>query len=245
MERIDRLTSLVDRFSLSLSQAPVAEASLVVTNNQDGIPQSAIFRSGGLGFDPAPANFLFAARVDWGRDANPLLSALPEVIEFDLSSDTETRSLISALYSELASRRCGSRTIVNRLGEVLFIRLLRAQVETGSTRPGLLAGLSDPRLSRAIVAMHDQPGHDWRIPALAIISGLSTSRFVEDFSKKVGETPGAYLRNWRLTLARQDVARGDRVDVIARRYGYTSPEGFARAFKARFGTNPIRLRNLA
>ena len=74
------------------------------------------------------------------------------------------------------------------------------------------------------------------------IAGLSLSRFAEVFLAMVGETPAAYLRKWRLTLARQDVAKGDRINAIARRYGYRSPEGFARAFKNQFGENPMMRR---
>jgi AraC-like DNA-binding protein len=52
----------------------------------------------------------------------------------------------------------------------------------------------------------------------------------------------AYLRHWRLTVAHQDLVRGDRVEQVARRYGYGSGEGFSRAFRARFGVNPVAMR---
>jgi AraC-like DNA-binding protein len=35
----------------------------------------------------------------------------------------------------------------------------------------------------------------------------------------VGQTPFSYLRQWRLTLARQDLAAGARVKTVAARYG--------------------------
>ena len=102
--------------------------------------------------------------------------------------------------------------------------MMRAQIEAGSTQPGLLAGLSNPRLSRAIVVMHDRPGQAWRNEDLAHIAGMSLSRFAETFLAEVGEPPAAYLRRWRLTLARQDIAKGQRVDVVARRYGSLRPK---------------------
>ena len=132
--------------------------------------------------------------------------------------------------------------MLSRLGEVLIVRMMRAQIEAGSTQPGILAGLSDQRLSRAIVAMHDRPGQAWRNEDLALLSGMSLSRFAETFLAEVGESPAAYLRRWRLTLARQDIAKGHRVDVVARRYGFSSPEGFTRAFKKYHGKTPIALR---
>ena len=242
MTRFDRLTTLMDRFSLSVRPACIGEATLVVTSAKDGTPGKVYFGAAATGFENAPDNVLFAALVDWGGMSNPLVAALPATVEFDLSNDAESMGVVTLMQSEFVTQRCGSNSVVNRLGEVLIIRMLRAQIEAGSTQPGLLAGLSDPRVSRAIVAIHDQPGRNWRNEDLARIAGLSLSRFAEVFPAMVGEPPAAYLRRWRLTLARQDVAKGDRVDAIARRYGYLSSEGFARAFKTHFGENPITLR---
>jgi AraC-like DNA-binding protein len=242
MSAFDRLSTLMERFSLDVRPAPLEAATLVVEARAGGVARKAWLRTGASGFGISADRVVFAAAVDWGGAANPLMSALPELVEFDLENDDEGRSLIALIQSELAAERCGSASVVNRLCEVLLVRILRAQIEAGSAEPGLLAGLSDPRISRAIVAMHDRPGRQWRNEELARIAGLSLSRFAEIFTTTVGEPPSAYLRQWRLILARQDVSRGDRIDAIARRYGYASPEGFARAFRKRFGENPIALR---
>jgi AraC-like DNA-binding protein len=61
----------------------------------------------------------------------------------------------------------------------------------------------------------------------------------------MNETPMGYLRRWRLTLARQDLLRGDRVEAVARRYAYESPEGFTRAFRKAYGVAPVSLRQSA
>jgi hypothetical protein len=82
---------------------------------------------------------------------------------------------------------------------------MRQQIEAGATQLGLLAGSSYPRLSRAIVAIHDGPGQVWRNEDLAYIAGMSLNRFAEIFLAEVGEPPAAYLRRWKLTLARQDI----------------------------------------
>jgi AraC-like DNA-binding protein len=242
MSRIDRLTTLIDRFHLSVRPAPLAEATLVVTAAPNGAPQKVYFGALLSGPIPQPSRVLFAAQVDWGGISNPLVAALPALVEFDLSDDAESTGLITLMQAELAAQRCGVDSVINRLGEVLIVRMLRAQIEAGSAQSGVLAGLSDPRLSRAIVAIHDQPGRHWRNEDLAQTAGLSLSHFSETFLTTVGEPPASYLRRWRLTLARQDVVKGDRVDAIARRYGYASSEGFARAFKKHFGENPITLR---
>ncbi len=209
---------------------------------EDGTPRKVTLRATAEGGDIAPNHVLFAAEVDWGGMSNPLRAVLSTTSEFDLSNDAESMELITLMQSELAAQRCGADPVISRLGEVLIVRMLRSQIEAGSTQPGLLAGLSDPRFSRAIVAIHDHPGRNWRNEDLAQIAGFSLSRFAEVFLELVGEPPAAYLRRWRLTLARRDVEKGDRIDAIARRYGYASSEGFARAFKKHFGENPIALR---
>ena len=242
MIRFDRLATLVNRFSLSVEYAPPSGANLLVTSTRDGIPNLVQFIVKSPETFRYDSDVLFSAWVDWGGQSNPLIAALPDRVEFDLIRNKDSAELVNLMQSEFIARRCGVDSVVNRLGEVLIIRMLRALIEAGSTQSGLLAGLSDPRLSRAIVAIHDQPGHKWNNESLAAIAGLSLSRFAEVFLALVGEPPAAYLRKWRLTLARQDVAKGDRVDAIARRYGYGSPEGFARAFKKQFGENPLMQR---
>lgn len=243
MERYDRLTTLISRFTLAVVPTVLEDANLIVITSSDGIADRVRFRTRGTGFGSIDGEMLFCARVDWSGPDNPLLTALPEMVEIDLSGDTDSIGLVRMMQSEIIGRRCGVDTVLSRLGEVLMVRMMRAEIEAGSTDPGLLAGLSDPRLSRAIVAMHDQPGYPWRNEDLAHRAGMSLSRFAEAFLKEVGETPAAYLRRWRLILACQDLAKGHRVDVVARRYGFSSPVGFARAFKKHFGKTPISMRH--
>lgn len=232
----------MERFTLQVVPADASRATLVVSADEAGEPSQILFGAPGIARGIDPDRMLVCVVVDWGGADNPLMAALPNRFEFALAQDVEMASVVSLMRSELGAGRCGAASVVNRLGEVLIVRLLRAQIEAGSTGPGLIAGLSDPRLSRAIVTMHDQPGRDWRNQDLAEIAGLSLSRFAETFMTIVGETPAAYLRRWRLTLARQDLLKGGRVDAVARRYGYGSPEGFARAFRHRYGRNPLEMR---
>uniref|UniRef100_UPI0035645F15 helix-turn-helix transcriptional regulator n=1 Tax=Phaeovulum sp. TaxID=2934796 RepID=UPI0035645F15 len=243
MERFDRLTTLIDRFKLTVVPVALAEANLVAFAAPDGTPERAVFYARSADPTVDDGEVLFSARVDWSGAHNPLLTALPETVEIDLTGDHDSIGLVRLMQSEIAGRRCGVESVLSRLGEVLIVRMMRAQIEAGSTQPGLLAGLSDQRLSRAIVAMHDSPGQTWRNEDLAHLAGMSLSRFAETFLAEVGETPAAYLRRWRLTLARQDIAKGHRVDVVARRYGFSSPEGFTRAFKKHHGDTPIALRH--
>lgn len=240
---MDRLTTLVERFQLKVRSAPLAEANLVALGDNTGQPLQVVFFTKGTADQISDQHVLWSAFVAWAGQSNPFLVALPDVVKFDLSTQSEARALVQLVHSETLGNRCGSQTVINRLGEVLMVRLLRDQIERGTTQANLLAGMADPRLSRAIVSMHDHPGRIWSNADLAAEAGLSLSRFSELFTQQVGETPMAYLRRWRLILARQDVMRGDRIDAVARRYAYGSAESFTRAFRAAYGMVPTALRH--
>jgi len=240
---MDRLTTLMQRFQLAVHPAPLSQANLVALG-EAGAPTCLKFYPRGGPHLATRKKVLMSALVDWVGGHNPLMAALPDMVHFDLTESGDTLDLVQVMLAENNARRCGAQSVVNRLGEVLMVRLLRSQIELGATEAGLLAGLADPRLSRAIVALHDHPGRLWSNGDLAAEAGLSLSRFSELFAAEVGETPMGYLRRWRLTLAHQDLARGDRVEAVARRYAYGSPEGFTRAFRKAYGVVPVSLRAL-
>ncbi len=245
MEKIDRLSTLMSRFRLTARRAPPGEATLIATRPGCGAAGQLFLGALPVIVDLPATDIVLAAKVDWGGETNPLFQALPDLMVHDLSADEGTRQLLSLIDLEIRASRCGADSVIGRLTEVLLVRILRGQIEAGSVETGLLAGLSDPRLSRSIVAIHDQPDRLWTNDDLAQVAGLSLSRFVELFQARVGETPAAYLRRWRLTLARQDLALGARVERVAHRYGFRSAEGFSRAFKRQFGQQPRSLRKPA
>ncbi|MEQ9695474.1 AraC family transcriptional regulator [Shimia sp. SDUM112013] len=239
---MDRLTTLVERFHLSVRPAPLGRANLIACAKDGATPERVVFFARATEPRSCAEAVLFAASVDWAGASNPLLASLPDKVELDLRPHPETAALVGLMHHEAVANRCGAQSVINRLGEALMVRLLRDQIERGSTEAGLLAGMADPRLSRAIVSMHDHPGRLWTNADLAQIAGLSLSRFCELFAGVVGETPMGYLRRWRLILARQDVMNGDRIERVAHRYAYASPESFTRAFRKAYGTAPSRLR---
>ena len=245
MAKFDRLSALVERFALRVTPTDPGEANLLISDDRDSERACRIVfcPTGPVKSDQSDGQCAaFGFQVSWGGAANPLLSALPDTVTYDTTDDPEMAGLIRLLRIEGEDQRCGSDTVLDRLGEVLMVRLLRAQIERGATSTGVLGGLADPRLSRAIVAVHENPGKHWRSDDLAEIAGLSLSRFAELFVDVVGDTPMAYLRRWRMTLAHQDLEKGERVQTVARRYGYGSSEALNRSFKKQFGASPKEVR---
>lgn len=243
--RPDRLSAIISRFELEVVPTAAAAANLLLYRQTDsGTPQRLVFTTT-PGQARVQCNACFTACVSWGGASNPLLSALPSIIELAIDHDADMIALAQLLITESERPRCGSRTVLGKLAEVLLVKLLRHQMEHGQTSTGLLAGLGDKRLSRAIIAVHEQPGQHWNNNELAQVAGLSVSRFVELFGQIVGQTPMSYVRHWRMILARQDIERGDRIQLVAQRYGYASGEALARAFRREHHVNPTQLRRSA
>lgn len=243
---MDRLSALMSRFDLTVLVTTADGANFQVLADANSHDPSRIrMKTSGAGLPQTKAPILLSAVVDWGGSENPMMRALPDLTELNIEQDAETKALAHVLTQESRALRCGSGSVLNRICEVLIVRLLRHHIEIGSVQAGLLAGLSDHRLSRAIVAMHDRPQDNWRVASLASEAGLSASRFAELFRATVGVSPLAYLRSWRLILARQDLSRGERVQRVADRYCYRSSEALSRAIVQAYGVGPMQIRKAA
>lgn len=74
-------------------------------------------------------------------------------------------------------------------------------------------------------------------------AALSPFYYQRIFGALCGMTVGEYIRARRMTLAAQELARADvKVIDVALRYGYDSPDSFARAFQRFHGIAPSQAR---
>ena len=64
-------------------------------------------------------------------------------------ADDEMCALTRLILAEPHARRYGSKMVLSRLAEVLFVKWIRTQIEFDVGQHGLLAGLADSRISRA------------------------------------------------------------------------------------------------
>ncbi len=72
---------------------------------------------------------------------------------------------------------------------------------------------------------------------------LSGGHFQRAFAVLTGMTVGEYIRNRRLALAGQELAmHGAKVVDVALKYGYETPESFAKAFYRFHGTTPSQVK---
>lgn len=170
--------------------------------------------------------------------ANPIVASLPPCTVIPLSAMGTLGPALELLFAEAFGQSCGRLAAVNRLFELAVIHVLRFAMVEGRTNTGMLAGLSDPGLARAIVAMHEKPGREWTLEELASRAGMSRSRFAATFHDTVGMTPGNYLAGWRVTVAQDLLRKGRPLKVVANEVGYASPVALSRVFKAKVGCSP-------
>ncbi len=155
---------------------------------------------------------LVCASVSFGPAGDsPLQLALPDTLVLPLQTIPAIAPVLTLLFEEAFAERYGQPPILSRLLEVLLILLLRHLVEQGLCRQGMLAGLSDPRLARAIAVMHQRGDEPWTVATLAREAGMSRARFAAHFQALTGQTPLDYLTRWRMVLASQQLLAGESI----------------------------------
>jgi transcriptional regulator GlxA family with amidase domain len=132
-----------------------------------------------------------------------------------------------------------------KISEAVFMETVRRYARTlPETETGWLAGARDPAVGQALCLFHQRPAHPWTLKELANAVALSRSALTERFGHFLGESPMAYLTNWRLQLgARALTSTNLSVAEVASQVGYESEASFNRAFKRRFQAPPARYRN--
>lgn len=173
----------------------------------------------------------------------PFRAVLPEFIHIRTAGEGDwLASTIAQIVTEVDQPQPGGGPILERLTELAFLEILRRQFQTPAPR-GWLAAILDPALSRALLALHDDPRRDWSLPDLAQHCGLSRSALVSRFAALLGSSPMRYLREWRLYLAAEALAGSQGpIITIATEAGYGSEAAFTRAFSRQFGSPPAEWR---
>ena len=175
-------------------------------------------------------------------EGNPLQAALPELFVLPLAASPSLSLTLEQLFSEGGASGCGRDAILDRLSEIVLILILRDLMNASRLDIGLLAGLADPKLTRAINAINEYPDRDWTLDKMAQTAAMSRARFAARFHEVVGMTPGAYLGDWRLGLAKSMLLKGETVQTIAAEVGYGSASALSRVFSSRCGMSPTEWR---
>ncbi len=172
--------------------------------------------------------------------ANPITDSLPDCVLIKLSETRGIKQLLDLMLEEAFNSGDGQQAALDRLCEILIIRLLRHCIANGVASSGTLAGLADIRIAKVMQAIHDYPSRAWTLENMAETAGMSRARFAAHFKAQTGTTPANYLASWRLMLAQKLMKKGLALKLIAAEVGYGSSSALARAFARAFDCSPLQ-----
>jgi AraC-like DNA-binding protein len=175
------------------------------------------------------------------RPFNPLLDGLPRYIVLSRTAlDAPINDLIDIVLRECRQPHAGSRCMMLRLGELLFIEVLRQYLHKDSDKNNAwMRGIADPLVVKSLSLLHGRIAETWTLEKLAGELGCSRSTFAEHFHRVMGVPPMQYLSDWRLQVAARLLRdRQDKILSIALGVGYDSEAAFSRAFKRVVGLSP-------
>ncbi len=175
----------------------------------------------------------------WVQQTHPPAerTVIPAQMTGDIRNAVTT--LVETLHDPHASRALGPACLTQ-----LYYAVLRS--EDGR----VLASLAhrDTKLARISSTMRHMEQHlDKKIEMddLASIANMSRSAFHRAFKEVAGESPLQYLKQLRLSTARNLIAfKGEPAYLAARHVGYESANQFSREFKRYFGLPPSRVAEL-
>jgi AraC-like DNA-binding protein len=98
------------------------------------------------------------------------------------------------------------------------------------------------KIAPAVAAMSDQPGKNWSVAELAQLCGYHPSYFTDIFRQEIGKNPKSYLIEQRIRLAKQALLRGEKLETLAEKLGYTSVHYLSNQFKKETGLTPGQYR---
>ena len=174
-----------------------------------------------------------------------LFAALQTPLVQDLSSDSALQQAFALMRAEIASPAIGTQALTEALMKQCLILLLRRHLTQDAASSPVVAALQDPRLARAVTEVIERPAASHTVESLARTAGMSRAAFAERFTQAYAQTPIDFVLKVRLRLAAQLLTTTDLpVKVVANTIGYASRSYFSRAFRATYGLEPRRYREV-
>ncbi|WFB08778.1 AraC family transcriptional regulator [Streptomyces sp. LX-29] len=173
-----------------------------------------------------------------GEVPGRLLRVLPPVLV--VPDDHDCTGMRDYLEAQLSAGRPGRQIVLDRLLDWLLVCTLRDWFDRPeAASPGWYRALGDDVVGPVLRAMHAAPERAWTLASLADEARVSRTTLAKRFHDLVGESPLAYLTEWRMARAADLLAEPNAtVASVARRVGYADAFGFSTAFKRVRGVSP-------
>ncbi|TNJ67506.1 AraC family transcriptional regulator [Paenibacillus hemerocallicola] len=98
------------------------------------------------------------------------------------------------------------------------------------------------KIGPALRAMRERPDRNWSVTELSGLCGYHPSYFTKLFNKEAGTNPKQFLVAERVKQAKQMLLRGESIQSISERLGYSSLHYFSSNFKKETGLTPSEFR---
>ena len=165
----------------------------------------------------------------------------PLVVHFGGSGGLRDQFVM--LLAESARPGVGSRVLTEALLKQCLVLALRRWIERDPSPLPWLAAMADTRLSRALLAIFEQPAVAYTVDSLALIAGMSRSAFAAAFQRAFGQSPMNLVKLVRLRRASELlITTALPVAEVAKRAGFSSRSNFSLAFSQLYGMDPSGFR---
>ncbi len=190
---------------------------------------------------------LLCGHFEFDKDlSHPFFNELPIFIHI---SDIEKKGLSwlegisSLIINETNYDQFGHNAVINRLGEVLFIHVIRGYIQQSKLQEGFFAALKDKRINKTLNKIHGSLDKNIPLEELASFAGMSRTSFFIFFKKLLGITPKKYILNWKMLKSKELIQNTENsISEICKMTGYSSESSFNKAFKKYASTTPLEYR---
>ncbi|MFC6181240.1 AraC family transcriptional regulator [Lactiplantibacillus daowaiensis] len=115
-----------------------------------------------------------------------------------------------------------------------------------ANKEALATLIVNPYVNQAVAYIQQHIATPLTVTAIATAVGLDRSYLTAKFKQALGVTPGQYIKNFRLTMARHYLESSElSVAEIALKCGYQRPESLNKAFKQTYAVAPTIYRQRA
>ena len=184
--------------------------------------------------------------VDWpDNESVDELYTVNDVSEFVHAESCATIRRIDALLDS-QEQLLGRDNLITKATQELILLLLQSHARTALLSP---PSGGTRRVERAIEYIRAHIREELRVEQLATVCHMSEASFYEHFRQCFGVSPAAFVRELRVSLAREMLVIHQQMSLklVAAECGFANPTSFSQTFKAVTGESPraFRRRRLA
>jgi len=133
-----------------------------------------------------------------------------------------------------------AQVLLRRWTEMIGLTLLDEHALAHAPTRQLAEAVPPARLRRALDFIDANAHRPIELADIAQAANISTSALLRQFRARLGQSPGAFLRQVRLDRARAELrsGHGGTIREVALRWGFQNASKFSQAYLQRFGERP-------